>query len=181
MSTIVKLATVGVDNGANPNDVSQVSWTNPNNITLDNGTNAATVLLNNSGSHWLKATFSGFGLPGNATIQGVEFDVKCKNDSLNHSEIEQAFLLKAGAQAGSAKGAFLLPFNVEGTIPMGSGSDLWGTTVSPTDTNNNGFGVELYLHTFVLSNVNSFIYAVYGTITYTAPATKFFFVGGQDN
>jgi hypothetical protein len=164
----------------------------PNNpATLRNG-----ALGNQPGSNWslafpatcviggtgqskvLGATGFGFAIPSNATITGVlvAFSVKCTtagavSDGGNGMGIGGAvFLTKDGgvtsAGVNHANGnTWTTAFANQN---YGSGGDLWGTTLSPTDVNSANFGVT-YFAAESIAGQTATIQSIGMTIAYTLP------------
>jgi hypothetical protein len=113
--------------------------------------------VNSSGhtgnSNTLKVTGLGLGVPAGATVKGVQITVfRGANRSSAVSDVTVQ-LLKAGVAAGSNKAlagfwpqiawdSYVIPQSGGIKTSYGSNTDLWGTTLTPTDVNNAGFGVQ---------------------------------------
>ncbi len=95
-------------------------------------------------SYSLKAIGFPFSIPSGATIRGIQVDVQRYQNSESGATIRDnsARVLKNGLR--SAAGASLGEWNTsEGYVTYGSSTDLWGTTWTPADINNQaGFGFE---------------------------------------
>ncbi len=116
-----------------------VNWSNPNNIKTSGASYATfTVVAVSSTSQLLQGTNFGFSIPGGATINGI---VVSLYDSAEGSAADLASLslLKAGSAAGTPIGATA----ATGTLTFGSSSSLWGTTWTPAQINDSGFGFEI--------------------------------------
>lgn len=156
------------------------SWTNPGNITADDNSDATAVISGNTVlTNSLVASNFGFSIPSDATVNGVQFGVRAwySHDSGTAGAIviRTAQLRKAGADAGTAKtNAGSTWSTSEAEIgPIGSSSDLWGTTVTPSDANNSGFGLRMQCWwSFGLGQNTAHIDLVTCTVTYTPAAGK---------
>lgn len=86
-------------------------WNNPNNIKVQDGVNSNTGVFpaQSQTSQELQGSGYNFGIPGNATINGITVVV----------------------------------WYSSGQVTYGGTSNLWGTTWSPSDVNNSGFGVQV--------------------------------------
>ncbi len=118
-------------------------YTNSGNITADDSS-YATALVTLASPSVLSATNFGFSIPSGATINGVTATVKRKVNSTTgtpHSQIVQ--LIKGGTAQGNnnADTGVTLP-TTEGTVTYGSGSDMWGLTLTDTDVNASNFGLK---------------------------------------
>ena len=142
-------------------------------IVGDNGKGSVAYQIGTTGTgatNTLIATGFGFLVPTGATITGVRvsFAGACSyRNSISDNNIQ---LLKAGVPAGSnkAQGQYTVDVNNSLVIPStartyGSNTDLWGTTLTPSDVNNSGFGVQLTLN----CNSNKLIGVAIGPINIT--------------
>jgi hypothetical protein len=116
------------------------SWASPNNISTGGSTTcslSATQITNA-----LNGTGFGFSIPSVATINGIQVVVQAKesNTSSGSSQDNSAKLMKAGSVVGSnlAVGTALATSGT--TLTYGGSSNLWGTSWTPADINNSGFG-----------------------------------------
>jgi hypothetical protein len=108
---------------------------------------------NTGSSNTLKVTGLGLGVPAGATIKGVQVTVfrgANRSGAVTDTTVQ---LLKAGVAAGSNKAlsgfwpqiawdSYVIPRTGGIKTIYGSNTDLWGTTLTPTDINNSGFGVQ---------------------------------------
>jgi hypothetical protein len=114
--------------------------------------------VNSSGhtgsSNTLKITGLGLGVPAGATIKGVQVTVFKGANRSNAVADTTVQLLKAGSAAGSNKALagfwpqilfsqYTIPTSGGVRTTYGSNTDLWGTTLTPSDVNNSGFGVQI--------------------------------------
>lgn len=113
--------------------------------------------VNSSGhtgnSNTLKVTGLGLAVPTGATVKGVQVKVYRGANRSNAVQDVTVQLLKAGTAAGSNKAlsgywpqiswnSYVIPAAFGIKTIYGSNTDLWGTTLAPSDVNNSGFGVE---------------------------------------
>jgi hypothetical protein len=127
------------------------SWSNPSNATSSNNSYAVCSGISDGPdaalSNRLKATGFGFAIPTGATITGVvaEFEIKAATggSSVDVTD-EEVKLVKAGTASGTNKGggAGAGITNTEAYKSYGGSSDLWGNSLSPSDVNDSGFGVQ---------------------------------------
>lgn len=147
--------------GANNAGVGTVAWTNPTNAQADDGTYATFASsANNAVSNYLRATNFGFAVPAGAQVTGVRVDVKWKANSANVFRNTSVRLVKAGTGGGNSL-AYSATLPTSDTVwTYGSGpNDTWGNTLSVSDVNNSGFGVEISLtHLLTASDTASVDY-----------------------
>jgi len=98
----------------------------------------------------LVATSYGFSIPSTATINGIQVQITRNGgppiDSNNASD-NTVQLLKSGSATGSNKAVAGFWPNTSGSQTYGGSGDLWGTSWTPGDINNNAnFGVELIVN-----------------------------------
>jgi hypothetical protein len=127
------------------------NWANTTLIkALDNQVAQCNVSASIGKSNWLEATNFGLAVPSGATILGVQAAIYLY-DSWGHADGIQLLtrsratvqLIRAGTIATSAA-ASSVSDNYSGIKYQwiyGTATDLWGTTLTPTDVNNSGFGV----------------------------------------
>lgn len=122
-------------------------WTNPTNIFSDNGSTAGTSSnLQNSNSSWLRGTGFGFAIPAGATIDGIVMECGCFKDTDSGSSVvvlHEALIVKAGTPTGVTRGPSASLGTTEQNVSLGGTTDLWGATLSDTDVNDSGFGVDV--------------------------------------
>jgi hypothetical protein len=185
-------------NGANVASTT-VAWTNPNNVTST--VSDATVILTtisgpNSQSQNLNATQFGFSLPTTETITGLQVTFKASVSVTAPNQNFLVQLLKNGTPIGGFKAIVLT--TTPTTYTLGSTSDLWGTSWTPTDVNQTTFGVFFVAAqafspgptTFHINNVNVTINGLGGppvavsgtggTFTATAGYTYVFCYGNSN-
>lgn len=134
--------------GANLVGVGNTSWTNPSRVVSDNNS-YATVILSNATkvSEYLKGTGYSFAIPNGATINGIQVTIdRFSSNIAGFTRIQdnEVKLLKNGVIVGNNKADLGVNWPSSATTKTyGSASDLWGTTWTPADINNSGFGVVL--------------------------------------
>lgn len=168
------MATAGpnfVGTGANDSSNGGDPWSNPGNITADDTSYASYnyVLFANYLTQFLVGTNPGFSIPGGGTINGILVEMMLDEEQTDGADINfnSVRLVKAGTQVGTNKstGAFISGDFV--TYSFGGAADLWGTTWTPAEINNSGFGVALAVEFAGLgANVHADWFKI--TVTYTA-------------
>jgi hypothetical protein len=101
----------------------------------------------------LDLTGFGFAVDAGATITGVKFDLTRYGSDTSpantggHNSDVTIQLLKASVASGSNKAAVGVGWSaITPTLKTyGSNSDLWGTTLTPANVNNAGFGVRVQI------------------------------------
>lgn len=128
---------LGADNAA----AGTVAWSNPTNISASDDARATAVLGAAATSHQLRATQFGFAIPTTATVTGVTVAIERSGTVGGDVKDATVQLLKAGTAAGSNKATATTWPLTDTVATYGGSADLWGTTLSPSDVNNSGFGV----------------------------------------
>jgi len=166
--------------GADDSSVGTVSWASPGNITAEDAAVAgATFSVNNSLTHYLKATNFGFAIPAGATIVGILAEIKRQRNNNNTNSVfeNSVKLLQGGTVGGTDQSAgTIFPPNTTGLTykSYGSASDLWGRTWASSDINASNFGLVLQAKG-ATSGDGSYIGQVDSiriTITYTPANTR---------
>jgi hypothetical protein len=154
-------ATMSTSGSTNFNWLTTVSTNNPSGTAA--GFYENTPNTGNTNTLLIKAL--GFNVPAGATIKGIEVDVyrgALRSNAVTDVTVQ---LLKAGVAAGSNKATggfwpFIPPptvqvgsfqFNVDYRVPgtggieqvYGGPTDMWGTSWTPTDINDAGFGIQI--------------------------------------
>ena len=149
-------------------------WVNSTNVYASDG-NYATVALTplQTGSS-LKDSAFGFGsvVPSNATINGIAVSIVhaaiSGGGTVQDNNVQ---LLKASIPTGNNK-ATNLNWGAE-TVNYGGASDLWGTTWTPSDINNSGFGLTINVkNTDPINSVTAGIDYISITVYYTLPTSS---------
>jgi hypothetical protein len=123
------------------------SFNNPANLALSDNNRAsasALITLLSGNTEALLISDFHFSIPSTASICGIKVEIQ-KNTSLNTLlatvSDHRVRLLKAGIMTGNNKATAGAWASTETYEIYGSNSDLWGTTWSPADINNPGFGI----------------------------------------
>lgn len=153
-----------------PTAATGTSWTTPTNVYQSDSAYASYNLAPNGSTTTLVASGFGFTIPSTAVIRGVQVDIErhANNGSVRDSSV---YLQKSGAQAGSnyAKSGFFSNWPTsDSTATYGGSTDLWGTTLTPTDVNASNFGVRVVVSNGTSSTRTVYIDQIKVTITYTA-------------
>jgi hypothetical protein len=138
-----------------------VQFTNPQYASVvDGGKAVASDVLNLNAStqtYYLKATDFNFNIPTDAIICGVTVSVRKKasagiinslaatiSSTLDYSIKDyDVRLIKGGITASNNRASTAEWPRSDGYEPNGGSSDLWGTTLTPTDVNSINFGVAI--------------------------------------
>ena len=141
---------LGTTSGANKATVGTLAWTGTGNTATLNGSYAtAQQLVSTLGTvttEYLAVSNFGFSIPTTNTICGISATIYRANTSLvslgGSIADNSVMLTTAGALTGSDRASGTnWPNTTITAANYGSASDLWGTTVLPTDINNAGFGI----------------------------------------
>ena len=143
---------LGTTTGANKATVGTLAWTGTGNTATLNGSYAtAQQLVSTLGTvttEYLAVSNFGFSIPATNTICGISATIYRANTSLislgGSIADNSVMLTTAGALTGSDRASGTnWPNTTITAANYGSSSDLWGTTVLPTDINNPGFGIGI--------------------------------------
>ena len=125
---------------------SGISWSLISNIEGNSGFTTAFQSFGNSGSsEALIGTVFGLSIPGGATIQGItaSFNRRVSSVVSFFCNTNYVQLYKAGNPVGSLKNSSTSWTTTTTPESYGSATDLWGTTWTPSDINNSGFGFAI--------------------------------------
>lgn len=111
------------------------AWSNASNAGASDGSYATAT----ASTHYLKTTGYGFAIPSDATIDGIVVEVEGSASTLAGTEVR---LYKAGSLVGL--GTSLSWTSTETYRTYGSSIDKFGTTWTPSDINNAGFGAGVW-------------------------------------
>lgn len=137
-SSVSVTSTAGT--GADDATVGTLVWSSPNQIATGNVTDALPSGASQQ-THYLKATNFSLAVPSGATIIGIQLGVTRFAGPGPVAQDAAIKLVKAGtiqATNRSLSGAWSSAGYTVATY--GGPTDLWGTTWTPTDINNSGFG-----------------------------------------
>ncbi len=160
---------------ASSQTTSGLSWANLANVY--DADNLATAAVNVGGAaaftRALRTSGFNFAIPTNATIDGISASFTTPNAAINDTgtSTDVFRLMKAGAEAGSDLATGTTFFTNSQTYTWGSSTQLWGTTWSPSDINNSGFG---FSQMFQLNASGGIMQIDYVTITiyYSVPSSS---------
>lgn len=119
----------------------------------------------------LTATNFGFSIPLSATINGITVEIERRSSLNGHIYDNGLRLLKAGIEVGSNYMSATQWPAMDTYATYGGCSDLWGTTWTPSDINDPGFGLVFacidYCPGMGFGSPQSFIDHVRITVCYT--------------
>src|SRR5215472_5533700 len=118
---------------------SSITWSNPQNIEAADGVSSVSSGGANLNTCDLIGTGFGFSIPATATINGIQLDVN-RGAAVALNTIEGFVkLIKGGSATGNNKSTFAF-LSTPITVSYGGSTDLWGTTLAPSDINASNFG-----------------------------------------
>jgi hypothetical protein len=94
-------------------------------------------------THYLKATNYGFSIPTNATVTGVKVEIERVTFGATDVRDHEVKLVKGGSVVGDNHASGTNWSLTEAYYGYGGATDLWGTTFTPAEINNSGFGMVL--------------------------------------
>jgi len=131
-------ATVADDSGTGT-----ISWNNTDYARVSDDNYAATSSMATNGkTHYLKATNFGFTVPANATILGIKVEAEKRRTTTAFIDIA-ARIVKGGVIGTTDRSNASSWPATDAYVSYGSGTDLWGTTWTPSDINNSNFGFAI--------------------------------------
>lgn len=147
-------------------------WTNPSNVGATDGVYASVVVAAAGSSGLLygdgfNGGAGGWTIPSGATIVGVQLAIvrHCGAGGIKDLTVR---LLKGGSPTGSNYAATATAWpTTDGSAIYGGSSDLWGTTLTPSDVNAGNFGLVLAV-TAPGSGDTAYVDSFELTIYYTA-------------
>ncbi len=157
---------------ANDAAVGTDSWGTPNNAKVSDNSYAIAVASSTSDSNYLKATNFGFAIPSGATINGVSVSIeRYFSTTPNSAKDKVVKLVKGGTVSGDNKADTGTNWPSTDTAKTyGGAADLWGLTLTDTDTNASTFGVVLQIAKTISDGKtasNAYVDFISITITYT--------------
>lgn len=155
-------AAVSVPSGLRP-------WSDPTNIEVNDGLSASVFLNAIAVSQNLQGTNFGFGIPSNATINGITVLIKKTSFDGNITDFTVK-LIKGGSLSGNDKANLGTEVVIGGgfsNFTYGGGADLWGNTLTPADVNASNFGIGYA--TQAPSPTSVLVDFVSITVSYTIP------------
>lgn len=126
-----------------------VDWVNPGNILASDDSRATCTLNAGQQSDGLVASNFGFSIDSGATIVGILVEVEKSVDSAAAGFIDFSAQLTKNAGVGVVGTNHADPNDwptTDAYVSYGSASDLWGTSWTPSEINNSGFGFWIDLN-----------------------------------
>jgi len=143
-------ATTGSQSGTNFSSIdfsgADHAWSNPGRAASSNNSDATVTITSSSNvSEYLRVTGFGFSIPSGATIDGIQVGIeRSQTDNGGNIRDNIVKLVKNNNVVGSNKATNTNWPNSDAVATYGSGtSDLWGTSWTVSDINDNDFGVVL--------------------------------------
>lgn len=121
--------------------VGTVAWTNPNNSQASDNVRA-TSTVNNSTTHYLKATNFGFTIPAGVTIDGIVAEVE-RFGSLVTIKDSSIKAVQGGVISGTNQSTGSTWSGADTYKTFGSSTNLWGLSWTVDNINSSGFGVAI--------------------------------------
>lgn len=148
------------------------TWTNPSNVIVT-GTTTFAQIAGTAGvpSEYLKSTNCSFAIPTGVGILGISYSLNGKNGSGFGGTLHDVRVVKAGT-VGSTNNIGAITFPTGTTVTsqvFGGAANLWGTTWTPADINNSGFGCAVS-GTCTAKQVID-LNTLFMNVTYTTPYT----------
>lgn len=126
----------------NVNFGSSNNWANPNRSTISDDLYARVHLAAGETSKYLEVSNYGWVIPPGATIVGIQVSIECHQEDLSADFADASIMLmQAGTAVGADRAGTGVYDDKDLTNVYGSPSDLWGTTWTPADVMDPGFGV----------------------------------------
>lgn len=147
-------------------------WVTPSNVVVT-GTTTFAVLNGTAGvpSEYLKSTNCSFAIPAGVGIVGISYSLNGKNSTAFGGTLHDVRVVKAGTVGATNNiGAITFPTGTTVTSQVfGGAADLWGTTWTPADINNSGFGCAVSGTCTAKQVIN--LNTLFMNVTYTTPYT----------
>jgi hypothetical protein len=123
------------------------TWNSTSDAVVDNDTRAvnSTSLSGSAFTDHIVVTNFGLSVPTSETISGVEFIVNKSKSGGTWAWLGDysVVLVKAGSLM-TTNNASVFPWGTsDADYSYGGNTEMWGTTITPTDVNNTGFGVAM--------------------------------------
>ena len=152
---------------------SGTTWTNPTDIESNVSAATCSLVATTGVSKIIAGTAFGFSIPSVATINGIAISFVGWASGSGVDAAGSIKLLKAGIAVGTAKnGSTWATTQGAGLQTLGGSSDLWGTTWTPSDINNAGFGFELQAENVAGLSRTANLQAYLATVYYTAGGAR---------
>jgi len=152
---------------------SSSSWSNTSNlIGSDDSRATSSSILSTIGDYtdYIVVSNFGFNISAASLIDGIQVNIERRSSSHTTAIADNSVrILKNGSIIGDEK-AYGGPWsNSDINFPYGGATDLWGTTWTPADVNNSGFGVALSAKLLFGLPGNAEVDNISITISSTAP------------
>lgn len=147
------------------------SWSNPGNITDGSDSTSAQSSVDKSDySNYLRGTNLGFSIPGGATIDGIEVQIRHSGGG-GDLEDENVYLCYGGSVISGcdnkATGAPSWSGSLE-TYQYGGSDNTWNCTLTASMLNSSSFGAQLMVHnTYALNSRTAYVYWIKIKVYYT--------------
>lgn len=118
-----------------------VTWSNLSNLGANDGSYATVTLGGASDpSNLVKVSNFNFTIPTSAVINGITVEISRKVNNTEQTADNEVKLIKAGTVQTTNKASATNYTTSDVVATYGGPADLWGTTWTPSDINNIGFG-----------------------------------------
>ncbi len=129
--------------GENNADIGTVAWDTPGNIQQADNNYATATIIRQKITTYIEGTQYGFNIPLNASISGIEVQVKRGASHSGQIVDYEIRLVNDGVIVGATK-AITTTWTTTFTVATYGGPiDLWGTSWTPDDINKTNFGAVL--------------------------------------
>ena len=123
-------------------------WSNLSEVRAKDGSSARVWVgsaMGGSVSNPLTLSDFGFSIPSNATIQGLQINATVASDTLYTQHIGASTVNLSSVSGAASKGGTSYAWNYSSLtdITYGGPTDLWGTTMTPTQINNLSFNLTV--------------------------------------
>ena len=142
-NTSANFPTLGINNtaigGAN-------SWSTPGNITANDGAYSNSTSITTGSTNYLVATGFGFSVPTNVTILGVALFWSRSSVSSATGSVFNCILWNGSSTTVDQSIGLAQSYNAGGgtTGTIGSSTNTWGATLTPTIVNSSTFGAAFF-------------------------------------
>ena len=152
------------------------AWSNPGNVIANDNVYTTVSGTGSAFSEYLYATNYGFSIPSTATITGIQVAIGRYTSGSGETAYIQdnsVQLLQGGTGGGTNEAYTSTNWPTsEGTANYGTTTDLWGSTWTPAQINNSGFGVQLKVNNTSGSHSRTAnVDYIEVTVTYTISGT----------
>lgn len=155
--------------GLAANDASHgtTAWSGVTAVYVEDGSYA--VANSGTRSQYLKCTTFGFAIPAGATIDGIQFDIKCVYYPGTQAVFERVRAVKGGVIGATNLGAgTIAPFFTPAFVTWGGPTQLWGLSWTADDINASDFGMAMNFNNAGKGTLGINVDLVRATVYYTA-------------